>query len=126
VGTAVILDFSVQQRATLTEALDMLDFEDLAITIKVADASVVVAVCGEIDLLSVGVLTDALQQIDARLDVIVDCHAVSFMDSTGINALLQHWQRARRVGGSLCISRPSVPVEVALEATGLTELISPI
>lgn len=102
----------------------MLNFDDLAITVQGDDATVVVAVGGEVDLLSAGLLADALQQIDAGLDVIVDCEAVSFMDSSGINELLRHWQRATRAGGSLLIARPSVPVRHALEAAGLSQLIA--
>src|SRR5258706_13897696 len=106
---------AVQQRAALDGSAAMLDFEALNLTIEVADATVIVAVQGEIDMLSAATLNEALAQIDPHLEVVVDCDAVSFMDSSGLNVLLQRSQQADRAGGSVHVIHPSVPVHRLLE-----------
>jgi anti-anti-sigma factor len=101
----------------------MLDFDGLNITIEVRDAAVVMAVRGEIDMLSAPTIAEALEQIDPHLELNVDCNAVSFMDSSGVNVLLRRSQQASRAGGCVRVIHPSIPVYRVLETAGLTTLI---
>jgi anti-sigma B factor antagonist len=78
---------------------------------------------GEIDMGSGPALRDALfaAQNEAA-DVIVDLSDVTFMDSTGINALIGAYRR-RPTDGSLIVVGANSPVRRVFEITGFSELL---
>ncbi|MEU1479155.1 STAS domain-containing protein [Streptomyces sp. NPDC005760] len=66
-----------------------------------ADGITVLGLDGEIDHQSVGGLTRALAAVDASAGhrVVIDLSRVTFMDSSGVNALIAAFQAAEAAGG---------------------------
>jgi anti-anti-sigma factor len=81
-------------------------------------------VSGELDLATTDGLTDALVDAAAGLTlVVVDLSGLTFMDSSGIGALLAARNRVLANGGLLVLSRPRAIVRKALEIVGLDSWI---
>ena len=79
----------------------------------------VVALYGELDLVSAGGLADALVKV-AGSTVVVDLSGLTFMDCSGIDALVAAKTRILANGlGQLVVTRPSAIVRRALEIVGL-------
>lgn len=79
----------------------------------------IVALHGELDIASVDGLADALAG-RAGSTVVVDLSGLTFMDSTGIGALVVARNRVQSKGsGQLVVSRPSAIVREAMEIVGL-------
>ncbi len=65
------------------------------------DGHVVVHCSGEIDLRTVGPPRRVLERLgDAGADIVVDLTRVTFIDSTGVGALVAALRRAQRHGGA--------------------------
>ncbi len=81
----------------------------------------VVRAAGEIDLATAPVLQQRLSEaIEAKSrDVAVDLADVSFMDSTGLVALVEARESLERLGRQLIIVRPSPAVTRLLELADL-------
>jgi anti-sigma B factor antagonist len=84
----------------------------------------IVSLSGELDIASADGLTDRLVEI-AGSTVVVDLANLSFMDSSGIGALIRARQRMAVDGDSLLLSRPQPNVFRVLEITGLADWVSP-
>jgi anti-sigma B factor antagonist len=79
----------------------------------------VVAMHGELDVASADGLAEALVAI-AGSTLVVDLADLSFMDSSGIGALVVARNRIRAKGlGELVVTRPTAIVQKALEIVGL-------
>lgn len=93
---------------------------------KLDDATVVTP-SGEID-------RDTAPQMHAVLgeavraagtgSVVVDLHRVSFMDSSGIGALLAAHRLARSTGATLRVRDPAPQVRMVLDITNVWDLLS--
>jgi anti-sigma B factor antagonist len=99
--------------------------EGISIDMSSDGELVVVAVSGEIDLVTVPHLQAVLDSIDSGRAVIVDCARVQFMDSTGLQLFVTQLQRLNATGGSLLLRNTSFPVRHIVEVTGLIELLEP-
>jgi anti-sigma B factor antagonist/stage II sporulation protein AA (anti-sigma F factor antagonist) len=91
------------------------------------DGSVVVELSGELDYATVGLLEEAVREALTGAivpSVVVDCARLTFVDSTGVGALVA----AHRVAGDQCVplvlTNPSPFVRDLLEITGQTRLIA--
>jgi anti-anti-sigma factor len=88
--------------------------------------SVVLTVAGEVDLSTAGALTDAVntavQSPDAQT-VRVDLSEVSFMDSTGLSALVSGRKLADQHGVRLEIANPQPHLLKVIRITGLAEVL---
>jgi anti-anti-sigma factor len=84
-----------------------------------------VALHGEIDVLTVDqvrlALVGALAAHPEHL--VVDLSALTFIDSTGLGALIAGFQRARDAGVSFRLAHPSPPVRQILVLSGLLEVV---
>jgi anti-sigma B factor antagonist len=84
----------------------------------------VLTLAGELDMHTVPRLrmrlAAALAQGDAS--VLVDLTGITFMDSTGLAALVSGMRRARRSGGSLVLITPGGPVLRMLRITNLDSM----
>lgn len=82
----------------------------------VREDAVVVRLSGEIDMSSADLLTDQLEAIAGReaTSVILDATGVTFMDSTGLHALVKG-KRTLHEGGSQIFLVPSPQVRRVLE-----------
>jgi anti-anti-sigma factor len=85
------------------------------------DGTTILAVTGEIDLASSPDLTACLDALDGT--VVVDLTGVTFLDSSGMGALVAARKRLQAGGGDLSVREPRDNVRGALEATGLGVLI---
>ncbi|WP_327064373.1 STAS domain-containing protein [Kitasatospora sp. NBC_01250] len=85
----------------------------LTVRAQTRDRSVIVAMNGELDLDSVGLLRERLQEALAQPAadrVVVDCRELGFCDSTGLNSLLAARRAAQEAGRPLIVVglRPAV------------------
>jgi anti-sigma B factor antagonist len=104
--------------------------DDLALEVSRHDRDnarlVVVAVSGEIDTANNHRLEQLLVSIadDGRRDgVVVDLGKVSFIDSSGLRALLTGQRAVVAARRSFCIGDASEPVRRVLEITGLSDAL---
>jgi len=88
---------------------------------QVQSTTYVVRPRGEIDLAVAGELRDhLLRLLDAgATNLIVDLGGVSFLDSTGLTALMTAHRRAEIVGGRVVVARADRNVAEVFEITGL-------
>ncbi|MFJ9150480.1 STAS domain-containing protein [Streptomyces sp. NPDC102270] len=90
-----------------------------------ADGITVLGLDGEIDHQSVGGLTRALAPAGASAErrVVIDLSRVTFMDSSGVNALIAAFQAARATGGWLRLVVVPGAVLRTLQLVGLDTVI---
>jgi anti-anti-sigma factor len=100
---------------------------DRPLTVEIVeslDGAVIVTMAGEFDLsvekMFAQAVTDGVVR-DGHTTVVLDLAAVTFLDSSGIRALLVARQRALACGTQLVLRRPSPPVQRVLALTGLVE-----
>ena len=91
---------------------------------RTADTATV-SLHGEVDVATVDqvrvALTDA---IDARpKSIVIDLSNLSFIDSTGLGALIFGFQRARDAGIAFTLARPTRGVRQILVLSGLLEVV---
>jgi anti-sigma B factor antagonist len=94
----------------------------LKIDLSQVNGSAFLTVEGEIDAESVVQLRAVLDAVQLDKHVVVDMAGVRFMDSTGINALVDRSLRIEGTGGSLRITNPSRSVQRVVEITGLAQV----
>ncbi|HET7193547.1 MAG TPA: STAS domain-containing protein [Nocardioides sp.] len=85
---------------------------------------IVVWADGEIDLATAPELRAALAEVVRvpECKVIVDLTEVTFMDSTGLNALVLGWRKAKAVNGELQLVGAGPMVRKVLRVTGLEQI----
>ena len=54
--------------------------------------------------------------------MVVDLSEVEFMDTAGLEVLLEEWNSSRRLDGRMCLVAPEGPLTRLLEVCGLGEL----
>jgi anti-sigma B factor antagonist len=83
----------------------------LSVTVRRGDGPAVITVSGEVDLSTVSQLRERLFELaDDGEPLIVDLEKVTFIDSTGLGALVGAYRRAAAHGGSVhaVCARPQV------------------
>ena len=90
------------------------------------DAVTVVTLPGEVDMVSIAAVRDDLFSSLNRgsVHLVVDARATTFLDSTGINALVRVRERAERMGGSVHLVTESPPVQRVLALTQLDRVVA--
>jgi anti-sigma B factor antagonist len=85
-----------------------------------------VVVSGEVDLHTAARLRDALIGLadDGHRHAVVDLSGVTFLDSSGLAALVSGFKRLRDDGGSLVLRGPSVRAQRVLDITGLSHVFA--
>jgi anti-sigma B factor antagonist len=84
-------------------------------------ARLVVAAAGEVDAATAPVLEDVWADADGVTDVELRLDGVTFIDSSGLRALLHLREEAARRGATVRIGSSSPLVDRLLEVTGLRE-----
>ena len=84
-----------------------------------------VALRGEVDVLTVDQVRVALGEALAGRprEIVVDLHDLSFIDSTGLGALIFGFQRARDAGIRFRLARATPQVRQVLVLSGLLEIV---
>jgi anti-anti-sigma factor len=92
-------------------------------TLPPAPGSSLVRLPSEVDLASAPVMRDDMLAALNRdgVHLVVDALDVTFMDSSGVNALVRARERASTLGGSLHVVTRSQAVRRVLQITGLEE-----
>jgi anti-anti-sigma factor len=108
---------------------DGMGYIDAAASIRIsvetlADGSARVFVWGEVDLATAPhlerVLADAIHATDS--DVLVEFSGDSFIDSTGLNVLIQAARRLRESGRALRVTTENAHMRGVIETMGLAEI----
>lgn len=92
-----------------------------------SEGTLTVALVGEIDVSTAGLLDEkvgaALHAFDdmSALTIVVDASNLSFLDSSGVAALIRLSQKTAETGGSLTVTSPSRIVRRVLGAVGLLD-----
>jgi anti-sigma B factor antagonist len=94
---------------------------------RVADEKVgVLALEGRLNLVSAPSLRTAVEETVAETPhVVVDLSAVTFMDSSGLGALIAGLKRARQAQGDLRIAGANEQVLTVLRLTNLDKVLKP-
>jgi anti-anti-sigma factor len=102
--------------------------ESLGLTYPTAvdvDGRAVLSIHGDVDLTSVERLKQALTQaVTLSPHVTADVADMTFIDSTGLSALVWGHRQAEEAGGSLHIRRPSKMLRRLLELTRLETILT--
>jgi anti-sigma B factor antagonist len=92
------------------------------------DGIQIVSVSGEVDLYSAHRLRELIwrakeQAGDDPQRVVVDLSEVEFIDTAGLEVLLEEWNATRQFDGRLCLVAQQGPIRRLLEVTGLSDLL---
>lgn len=89
------------------------------------DRTATVSLRGEVDVLTVDQVRVALSEaLAARpLEIVVDLSDLTFIDSTGLGALIFGFQRARDAGVRFRLAHPTRAVRQTLVLSGLLEVV---
>lgn len=91
------------------------------------DGLAVVHPAGRLNMVTAGDLRELIAStITAEnAHVVVDLSAVSFIDSSGLGALINGLKSAREAGGDLRIAAPNDQVRLVLQLTNLERVLTP-
>jgi anti-anti-sigma factor len=97
--------------------------EILEVTTQDSGGHVTVSLKGELDLSSVGKVEEELERVEAAEPslLVLDLSKLSFLDSTGLRAVVTADERARTGGRRLVIVRGPDPVQRVFAITRLEE-----
>jgi stage II sporulation protein AA (anti-sigma F factor antagonist) len=100
-----------------------------ALSIEVSrpsDGVIHVKLAGEVDILSVGELRRRIEELDGQMPahVVFDLGGLLFIDSSGINALVQAVKAIEEQGGSGVLTAPSPEARRVLEIIGVSQVVS--
>lgn len=90
-------------------------------------AFVVLAPEGKFNLVSAPPLKARIDDlvVDGKARIVVDLHAVDFIDSSGLGALIAGLKAARQQAGDLRIAAPGEQVRAVLKLTNLDRILVP-
>ena len=98
--------------------------DDFKVMVVGADGEAVVYLVGELDLAVRDLLVEALTQAsDTRHRLVIDLSRTTFIDSTGLKALVDVWRRRDDAGLELVLREPSPAVMHTLQLAGLVDLL---
>jgi len=99
--------------------------DQFGVDVSCTDGHAVVRVAGEVDMYTAPVLARRLFDLidEGARDVVVDLASMSFIDSTGLTALVRGLARLRAHDGRLVLRSPQPNVGRVLEITGLNRVL---
>jgi len=102
-----------------------MDDQDFAVERQSEPDATAVIVRGDVDLTTVGRLSEELRSATAdQRDVVIDLAGVTFIDSTGVRALVEAYRAARQAGLGLSVRGARHWVARVLEVTGVATMLS--
>lgn len=101
------------------------DPEPFSVEVTKGDGDVVVAVRGELDLVSGPMLWERLAEIIPDTErLVIDLGGVEFIDSTALSVLVRALRRLRHAGGDLILRAPRPNARKILNLTGLDRVMT--
>ena len=91
-----------------------------SVKVEKSSSTCVLKVAGELDIATVGHLRLAFKSC-GNADLVVDLAELTFIDSTGLGAFIEHEQRCSATGNAFSLINPSKPMLRLLEVAGLTK-----
>jgi len=91
------------------------DAAELLIEVTERGTVIVVQVRGELDYATVGKFTEAVGAISESSRVVLDVSRLTFIDSRGLNAVVQRARRVQAAGGHLVVAEPSIHVASVMQ-----------
>ena len=102
-----------------------IDPELFGAEIRREDGEVVVAVRGEIDIVTAPALWDVIVEVIADTNrLVVDLSETDFIDSTGLGVLVRALKRLRHHGGDLILRSPKPNARKVLHITHLDRVMT--
>jgi anti-anti-sigma factor len=103
-----------------------MDQEQLSIATRVDEGVARVQLAGELDVNTAPLVADQLTRLVAEgvTSVVVDVANLTFVDSTGLRAILAGREKLQAEGASLVLEGASGVVERVLDMTGLRGLLA--
>jgi anti-anti-sigma factor len=96
--------------------------EGLELSLQRRGGSVVVAVSGELDIVTSRQLDEYLRQARKGNDrIVLDLAAVDFMDTSSLAVIVGHWKQVVGAGGTLALAGPRYRYTKTLWITGLAD-----
>jgi anti-anti-sigma factor len=101
--------------------------ELLAVEARTHRRTALVALRGELDLVSVSKVADVFESLETSPDavrhIVLDLRGLTFMDVPGLRELLKHHESARENQHNLAIVRGTDAIERLLKLTGVEEML---
>jgi anti-anti-sigma factor len=106
---------------------EQLAAEQLAVEARRRRRTALVALRGELDLLTVSKVAEVLDGLEPRADglrhVVLDLRGLTFMDVMGLNELIKQNESARSNRHNLAVVRGTAAIQRVLELTGVDEML---
>jgi len=106
---------------------EQLAAELLAVEARSNRRTVLVALRGELDLVTVSKVAEVLDGLDPRADgvrhVVLDLRGLTFMDLTGLHELIRQNEFARSNRHNLAVVRGTDAIQRVLELTGVEDML---
>jgi anti-sigma B factor antagonist len=109
-----------------TNPISRLQRPGLSVELLALERETVLVLRGEFDLTGLDVFRDAVAQVSPSHSMVVDLRELTFLDSSGLGALVVLHERARSEGWSLVLSAPQPPVAMVLRISGLSQRLTVI
>jgi anti-sigma B factor antagonist len=95
------------------------------INIKGMEQATLVSLKGEVDIYSIGKFRESIEErIKTQApEIILDCTELSYMDSTGMGALIELRNKAKEMGQKLIMMNPRPNIKKLLNITGVDKII---
>ncbi len=96
----------------------------IRIEMRATQDSVRILLDGELDMATVDSFRTFLDDLhyEPGVHVVFDIGALTFMDSSGLNALMETLRKLRLVGGDMAIMQPTPAVQRLLDISGLADV----
>jgi anti-anti-sigma factor len=104
-----------------TQEADFAGLEEWSLAVSQTDGRAVVEVTGEFDMARYDEFDSLLRDVEAREPgvIVADLRKVSFLDSSGMRALLAVYRRSQENGRRFALVLPPEPVAMPLRIAGL-------
>jgi len=116
---------SSEQRAR--SVAEQLAAEQLTVEARTNRRTALVALCGELDLLTVSKVAEVLDGLDPRADgvrhVVLDLRGLTFMDMAGLRELIRQNEFARSNRHNLAVVRGTDAIQRVLKLTGVEDML---
>ncbi len=101
--------------------------EQIAVEARMNRRTALVALRGELDLLTVSKVAEVLDGLELRADglrhVVLDLRGLTFMDVLGLKELIRQNEYARSNRHNLAVVRGTAAIQRVLELTGVEEML---